>query len=327
MEMKDYVNEILANYKDTRKTTEAINEIHKIFYEKTEFSGFDQEMRLFTAVPTAVGSALSINYAAQCLLDYNRTSKLLRGLVDAIEEKQQQHPGKKITIFYAGCGPYAPFVPMVASVFSADELGFSLLEINGSSVMVAKKLIAGLQMDAYVQDFFVADAITFKVPNAEQYDILFSETLDSLLYRESYVPILWNLIPQFSNEAVVIPKNVLLSSTTFKIMSATPENVEIDLLENTRKVLFDVRASLKSAPQDQLPNEMGVGVMELSPLLPEHGMLLETKVAVYGDILIDNWESQLTVPIDMKMNEQEGKTKLNFRYQLRPQIEFKYEFE
>lgn len=325
--MKIYVNEILENHKDTVKTMAAINEIHKIFFEKTQFSGFDQEMRLFAAVPTATGSALSINYAAQCLLDYNRTSLLLRGLVNAIEDKQKEYPGETIEIFYAGCGPYAPFAAMLASVFTKEEVMFTLLEINGESVMTAKKLIEGLEIGEYVRDFYVADAITFKIPDAERYHILLSETLDARLYRESYVPILWNLIPQLSIESVVIPQNVLLSTCTFKTMAATDETIEIDLLEETRETLFDVRKTLAEIGQTELPTEMGSKEKPFPTLLPDHGLLLETHVEVYKEILLDNWKSQLTVPINLNVNDQSGHSKMKYRYQLKPSIEFQYEFE
>jgi len=325
--MKTYVNEILENFDNTVKTMAAINEIHKIYYEKTQFSGFDQEVRLFTAVPTAVGAALSINYAAQCLLDYNRTAMLLRGLVNAIQDKQKEHPGETIEVFYAGCGPYAPFVPMVASVFTKDEVAFTLLEINGESVTTAKKLIEGLEIGEYVRDFYAADAITFKIPNAERFHILLSETLDARLYRESYVPILWNLIPQLPSDAIIIPQNVLLSMCIFKTMVATEDNLEIDLLEETRETLFDVRKSLAETEQSALPNEMGSMEKEFPKLLPDHGILLETHVEVYGDILLENWKSQLTVPMNLNVNDQSGHSKMKWRYQLKPSIEFKCEFE
>ena len=50
----------------------------------------------------------------------------LKAMVMAIKEKQQKHPDKTINIFYAGCGPYAPFVTLIAPLFSPKKIQFSL---------------------------------------------------------------------------------------------------------------------------------------------------------------------------------------------------------
>ena len=54
----------------------------------------------------------------------------LKAMVMAIKEKQQKHPDKTINIFYAGCGPYAPFVTLIAPLFSPKKIQFSLVHLQ-----------------------------------------------------------------------------------------------------------------------------------------------------------------------------------------------------
>jgi len=203
---------LLENQSNLSKTQETIDEIHKHFLEITNISNIDKGFQNISAVPTASGMAISLNHAAACLIDYQRTTKFLKGMVSLIREKQQQHPNEIINIFYAGCGPYAPFVTLVAPLFDPKEIQFAVLEINAASIKLAEKLINELGLSEYINTYHTADAVTFQIPDAKKYHILFSETLDALLYRESYVPILWNMLPQLSENCAVIPNNVIIQA-------------------------------------------------------------------------------------------------------------------
>ena len=77
-------------------------------------------------------------------------------------------------------------------------------------MILAKRLIDSLELNDYVQEIYLADAVTFKIPNPDTIHIVISETLDALLYRECYVPILFNLLPQLGKDITLIPENVLI---------------------------------------------------------------------------------------------------------------------
>ena len=64
---------------------------------------------------------------------------------------KKQH-GEVINVFYAGFGPYAPFVTLVAPFFKSNEVQFTLLEINKNSVESAKKLINALELSDYIKE-------------------------------------------------------------------------------------------------------------------------------------------------------------------------------
>jgi hypothetical protein len=302
-----------------------INEIHAHFQQITEISGYDFSIQHMAAIPAAKGKALGLNYAAQCLLDYKRTIKFLKAVVSAIIEKQIEKPEKRIKIFYAGCGPYAPFITLVAPLFKSDEVQFSLLEINKNSVESAKKLIHSLQLTDYLTDFFTADAVTFNVPDAEAYDILISETLDAVLFRECYVPILFNLLPQFRNDIVLIPENVLLNVSFLPYALENYNDDEVDM-----GIVFDTR---ESVPIDDTTEDISAQFPDKKIDLTKLDMarfekvVVDTKVHIRGDLWLYRNESSLTVPRIITLEQPFEKTTACFTYFIEPEIELKWRFE
>lgn len=321
LDVKQAVTDLLANYDQSQEVVRIINGIHEHFRSITEMSNYGSSVQYLAAVRTASGMALSLNHAAECLIDYNRTVQFLRGMVAAIHQKQKQHPNETINIFYAGCGPYAPFITLVAPLFTKEEVRFSLLEINRDSLDLAKKLIATLELDEYVENYYQADAVTFKVPNPEKVHILFSETLDALLYRESYVPILMNMIPQFPKETIIIPENVLLK-LSFLVESDDKEIKEIEEGEifNTREDIRKYQA-VNSSAKEFTPVEFN-----LREGLNYKNLVLDTEVHVYEDIKLFRGVSSLTIAYNVEIEQPLKFNKLVFAYELQPQVELKCDF-
>mgnify|MGYP005996592665 CR=1 FL=1 len=92
IDLKVLVTKLLNPKLDEDKAKCIIDEIHKCFKEITLISGYNSNIHHMVTLPASKGMALSINHAAQCLLDYRRTVKILRGLVKAIRDKQTKHP-------------------------------------------------------------------------------------------------------------------------------------------------------------------------------------------------------------------------------------------
>jgi hypothetical protein len=318
--IKELSTTILNNQLDIAKSKDAIDEIHKYFLETTRIADLGDGLQYIAGVPTASGTALSLNHAAACLIDYRRTTKFLKGMVSLIHEKQQQHPNETINIFYAGCGPYAPFVTMVAPLFDPKEVQFTLLEINTASVQVAKKLITELKLSAYIAAYHTADAVTFQIPDAKKYHILFSETLDALLYRESYVPILWNMLPQLSENCAIIPNNVIVqASLTFPKQEG----------ENTKKekeavTILNVRKAVKvNDGNKELPESFESITINLGGDEKYSTMIVDTKVHIYNDIWLHRNESSLSIPLEMEIAYPLDAPNVTFFYELKPSVELK----
>ncbi len=324
LNIKEKVSALLKDSLKQPEVESIINEIHSYFRELIQLTGFDQNMEHLAAVNTAKGKALGLNHAAQCLLDYKRTVKFLKAMVMAIKEKQQKHPDKTINIFYAGCGPYAPFVTLIAPLFSPKKIQFSLLEINDKSLEYAKSLIKKLELTNYVTNYYTADAVTFKIPEPEKYHILFSETLDALLYRECYVPILFNLLPQLPKDTTVIPENVLIkmSLATDLIADTKHTSIEVDTILNVREAILSNKTDIIPT---QLPDKK-VAINSIN-IEQYNYLILDTLVHLYNDIWLTRNESSLTLPLEMHIEHPINFGSIVFTYLMDTNIELKYKLD
>lgn len=323
--IQKFASSILKNSIDQIEIEKSLNEIHAYFQQITKITGYDLTIEHMAAIPANKGKALGLNFAAQCLLDYKRTVKFLKAIVSVILEKQKKQPGELINIFYAGCGPYAPFITLVAPLFQPEEVQFSLLEINKNSVGSAKKLINSLQLSSYIKEFYLADAVTFKVPNSDSFHILISETLDAILYRECYVPILFNLLPQFNKNIILIPENVLIN-----LSFLTDSKKNSDCKEYETGSIFNVRESVSSYTGTGLiPSKLPDKKIDLASVDMNiyKKILLDTKVHIHGDVWLYRNESSLTIPHEFILEQPFLYNSVIFTYFMEPEIELKCRFE
>ncbi|MGY5353101.1 phytanoyl-CoA dioxygenase [Wenyingzhuangia sp. IMCC45533] len=318
LSIKELSKKLLKEDISKEEIQNTIHRIYDYFKSVTAISGYDKELKHLAAIPTASGMALGLNHAALCLLDYHRTYLFFKGVMKAIEDKRKEHPTKIIQFLYAGCGPYAPFVNMVAPLFSADEVQFSLLDINQNAINFAKQIIADLSLENYINNYFVADAITFKIPNNAHYDIVFSETLDALLYRESYVPILGNLLSQLNKDVKIIPHNVIVNfKGTYHEVSKGEELID---------TIFYTRDSIEQF-SNILPPVFPAKEIEFDTKKNYKSVIIDTLVNVYDDIWIKRGESSLTLPYEMIVEQPISFKKIIFNYQIAPSVELKLKYQ
>lgn len=311
-DIRSHINKLLINAIDNEENKILIDDLHQLFTDISGVSGNELDIQNSTAIRTAKGMALSLNHAALCLVDYKRTTLFLKGFVKAIKDKQNQFPNKKIEILYAGCGPYAPFFNLIVPLFSPEEISFTLMEINSNSLGLAIHIIESLQFTPYVKNCYTADAITCALPEPEAFDILFSETLDAVLYRESYVPIMANLLAQLPKNVTVIPHNVsLIVSNGSKVHS---------------KTIFDTRESIKTIKDHtQLPEALPTFKISLSDF-SSNIITIDTVVNVYDNLILKRGESSLSIPLEFHLKPNSNNTTVDFTYHLEPQIELKISY-
>ena len=317
-------NSIIKENLDQENLKKTIDSIHQQFHEANDISGYDTKMEYLAAIPAQRGKALGLNHAAQCLLDYHRTEKFVKAIITAILEKQKTNPNKQISIFYAGCGPYAPLFTLVAPLFSPNEIQFELLEINPSSVEAARKLIEHLDLTAYLTKIHTADAITFHLEEPEKIDILISETLDCMLFRECYVPILANLVPQLQEDTLVIPGNVVIN-LSFLTNSIKETNYQEEIYGS----IMDVKDVLKEYTDQPLPSRVMNFKVDLKPynMAQFDRILIDTRVQVLNDIWLHRGHSSLTIPFEIPLEQPFNFRYLNFDYYIDPEIELKCSVE
>lgn len=316
LRLKTAVSQLLAMELDAPELPKVVQQIHSIFQEASQITGFDQKLEYLAAVPTTKGKALGLNHAAQCLLDYHRTHLFLKGMYQSITQllAKQKSP---VHVCYAGCGPYAPFMNLIAVLFTPEEVQFTLLEINEHSLKAAQNTSIALEHQAYVRAYFCADATSFSLPEATSYHLLFSETLDALLYRECYVPILANLLRQLPENTTVIPHNVSL-----QLSKAKTSLQEGGLDEQTLNELFNTRELLKKH-QYELPAVIALQTIPLQTLSPTEYpfLIVDTCVHVTENLQLKRGSSSLSLALELQLAPENKQQRLQFQYVLSPEIE------
>lgn len=156
------------------------------------------------------GKAISPIKAAFCLKEAYRTAVFVSGIYQAIRSLQENFPGERIRILYAGCGPYATLLTPLTSMFSSEEVLFYLVDINPISLEAVKKLYEGLGLTDYVHSVSCIDAITYKMETPMH--LVISETMLNGLATEPQVAIMLNLVPQLMEKALFIPQEIRVSA-------------------------------------------------------------------------------------------------------------------
>lgn len=154
------------------------------------------------------GVALASQYALDCLRDPLRTTRFIAGTYEAIADQLRTQKTGKIKLLYAGCGPAAPLALPFLHRFKPEQLQIVLLDITESSLKVVRKLVKELDLQDYIADYILADAITYEHPKGDPLDIIVSETMDKGLSREPQVRIMQNLVPQLAPGGKFIPQAI-----------------------------------------------------------------------------------------------------------------------
>jgi hypothetical protein len=153
------------------------------------------------------GLAISPTQAAMCAGEFQRTAIFLRGLHDAIAEAVEMKSPEPVRVLYAGSGPYATLAVPLMTVFPAEKVRFTVLDMHPVSIASAKSVVHRLGLDRSVAAYVLADACEYTIPGDAIPDILLCETMSTALEREPQVAIMRHLLGQ-APDAVIVPESV-----------------------------------------------------------------------------------------------------------------------
>lgn len=209
-----YVSELKKNCQfilESKTIKEELESVQMLsfFFENSIFlkENFDKKNEQFTNG----GIALSSFHASICIDDALRTARFIKSVYSAILALQERFPNQKSTILYAGCGPYATLLLPLLPLFSIDDLDIILLDINKSSILSVKKIIAAIGLEQYKIQTVQADATKYKKPDSCTIHLLITETMFKALLMEPQVLVTKNLVPQLDPNGILIPQEINLS--------------------------------------------------------------------------------------------------------------------
>lgn len=177
----------------------------RLLFELAGIDASDEAQRKH--LPTAGGQAIGTFLAAACVNEVRRTQRFCRGLFQSVARAVASRPGRPVHVIYAGAGPFAALALPTMRQFPAEEVQFTLLEVNPGSLDKLRHVISALELEPYVRRVELCDATTWRVPDGAV-DIVISETMNQALQREPQAGIMLNLRRQLGDSVVFIPEAV-----------------------------------------------------------------------------------------------------------------------
>ncbi len=206
-EFKRLTRETLAHQGPRGILVGLVGELVDIFERVAAFR-IDQQLPICDGeTASSEGLAISPMQAALCAGEEQRTAIFLRGLHDAIAEAIEAKSVEPVRVLYAGSGPYAALAAPLMAVFPPDNVQFTILDIHPASIESAKSVIHRLGLDLSVEEYVIADACHYTIPDDTIPDIILSETMSTALEKEPQVAIMRHLLGQ-APDAVIVPESV-----------------------------------------------------------------------------------------------------------------------
>ncbi len=251
------------------------------------------------------GKAIGPRWAGMCIEDLLRTRRFQMGVLKAVTTllDKQQEP---IQILYAGTGPFATLVLPLISLFSSEQIQFTLLEVNPVSFENVKLLFRRMQAEDYLANTLQCDASEVKLKAPELFDIVVIECLQHKLEREPQVAITQNLLSQLREDVVLIPEDISLY-VSYINMSARNEQM-MSGSTGSKKDYYRLANPIFRLNK-KTTYEMSNGNGQLEPGFPEEyteiakqdkkpgmSLAIATEIRVFDDELLQMDDCGLTVP-------------------------------
>jgi hypothetical protein len=260
------------------------------------------------------GVAINPNAAAHCVSDYRRSVVFIRGVYAAIEAARRRFAPAPLRILYAGCGPYATLLLPLLTRFTPGELTVHLLDIHPDSLQSVARLISRFGLAGHDIYTVQADACSYRHPC--ELHLIIAETMQKALEQEPQLAVTANLVPQLCPQGVFVPQAITVELCLARyqreletIKHGVPMSPGGSSQPGARHHLAtavcltpgQVGDLIASASRDQESGttRLTLTTVELPQLtdLASFDLVLFTRVQVFGDYALEDFDSELTLPL------------------------------
>lgn len=268
------------------------------------------------------GMAVSPLMAAFCAREVLRSAAFIKGAGAAVQDAARED--RPVRVLYAGCGPFALLALPLMAVFSAQQVVFTLIDIHPESLRCAQHLIDAFGFSGHVLEHVCADATRYQIPLDSIPDVIVSETMNVCLGKEPQVSIARHLLAQ-APDALMVPQAVSVEAC---LLDRSKEHVPVaeqqdKLVEPVRDriylgKIFELNAENIRQWADITEERLPAGSITMpTPLLQRYQLRLLTRITVYGQTCLQDYDSSLNLPqaLPGKPTFAGGET-LQFHYQL-----------
>lgn len=266
------------------------------------------------------GKAIDPMNAAHCIADFARTVQFIRGLYDAVLAARSRFRTSPIHVFYAGTGPYAALALPLTTIFSPEEVQFTLVEAHPVTYDLLLHTIDSLGLQPWIKTTVCQDACTLHLTDFETVQVFLTETMHGALKSEPQVAITRHFAPQLPSDAIFLPEKI-------KVWAAlsNPLNNHNRTFSSNADQIFDYELGTLL---ELTRNLSAVNVDEAFPIVsfavPENLrfnyplLSLYTEITIFGAHKLNTGESPLTLPVqvfDFRKENLEGEV-VGFQYQI-----------
>jgi predicted RNA methylase len=258
-----------------------------------------------------------------------RTRQFIKGFELAIKAAKSKFKGETIKILYAGTGPFATLMLPMTTIFSSEEIQFTLIEINEVSIQHLEQVIDQFQVRPYVLDIIQADAATYELTNKGEHHMLITETMQRALKKEPQVGITLNLLPQIHKDGYLVPESInvnlaLVDSKRDMARMAGDEDAEKDYYLKLGNIIeFDKCRALEIANAQKkglVTQYFECAQIEFPKNVEPRFKHLQmmTEIQVYKEITLTHNQCSLNLyePVKLNSNLETFPKVLSFEYEL-----------
>lgn len=216
--LKEITKILLEEEDEYGKIKEACDDLFTLFLTASELKE-DECSRKDCYLPK--GKAIGTFWAGVCVKEFMRTKRFIRGIFYGIKKAQEKFPNRMIHILYAGTGPFGTLMLPLTTLFTSEEIKFTLLEINPNSIKSLKKVIKAFEVEKYVEEIVQCDATEYKADKEKPIHMVITETMQNALENEMQVSISLNLVPQMEKEGILVPQNISIKAALLDLKRDT----------------------------------------------------------------------------------------------------------
>lgn len=254
------------------------------------------------------GIAIGPSWGAQCILDFMRTRAFLRGVREALNNRNGGH------VLYAGTGPFAALLFPILPALPERDFRFTLLDIHPENIGALRRLIEALRFPQQRFKLVEADATSYRCD--EPVDVLILEMMQAGLKEEPQVAAMRNLCPQMRDGGLMIPESIEIAAA----MRHTPRERERMMGAGPADPVLHSLGRIMELRATQLPSR---DFPEIAFELPEtldpefNELVLTTGIRILGEERLGYAESALTqaLPLAKFRAGQNRPSKVVFQYQ------------
>lgn len=334
-ELKRITKILLKPEDDYGELTKAIDDLNELFFSVSELEIDKTENTEHINLPN--GKAIGPVWAAFCVKEMIRTKRFIRGFYLGIKNALERFPNRPIHILYAGTGPFATLAMPLTTIFTSEEINFTLLEINPRSILSVEKVVSAFGAEKYINEIVKCDACEYKAEQKKPIHMIITETMLNALQEEPQVGITLNLVPQMVEGGILVPQNIIIEAVLLhpkknmeRITSLT--GLEQDCYRVLGKI-FELNKHTQAHPVTiTSTNARSYSFPEIEVAVPKSALeegykhlFLFTKIQVFALEYIHYWECSLTLPQNLMILEQNNSIdKISFQYVLDKKPGFAY---